>query len=351
MGRTTSRFTAVLLLATGGLPALASLEIGDKAPPLTIAEWVKGEPVDLQRDAGEKIHVVEFWATWCPPCKASVPRLTQYQQDFKDRLTIIGVTAPDDRGNTPSAVRRFVKKQGSNMDYTVAIDKDMATTNAYMSASGNTAIPHAFVVGRNGRVLWQGSPLDPSLPDVLAQVVGGTYDINQAKVQAEVERRFQALDFPAQTGRWSVVWDGLIGILKLDPANVAAMDLLMQVHLNQTRDAQAFRAWAGAHIATNRGNALAMQRLAATLSTNGDLTTRIPDLTLEAARAAYEASQGRDAVSIAVYARALYQIGDLDRAIALQQEALTVADEAERKVIQEILDFFLLCKQLRDASD
>ena len=350
MRRTTSRFTAMVLLVTGGPPALASLEIGDQVPPLTIAEWVKGAPVDLQKEAGARVHVVEFWATWCPPCKASVPRLTQIQQDYKDDLTIIGVTAPDDRGNTPSAVRRFVRKQGSNMDYTVAIDKDMATTNAYMSASGNVAIPHAFVVGRNGRLLWQGSPLDPSLPNVLAQVVRGTYDISRAKVQAEVERRFQALDLPAQIGQWSAVWDGLIGILKLDPANQTAMDLLMQVHLNQTRDAQAFKAWAGGHIATNRDDALAMQRLAATLSAIGDLTTRVPDLTLEAARAAYEASDGGDAGAIAVYARAVYQIGDLDRAIALQQKALTVAGEVERRAIEKTLDFYLLCRQLRDAS-
>ena len=350
MRQATIRFTVIMLLAAVCPPVLDSLGVGDQAPPLVITDWVKGDPVDLRREAGGRIHMVEFWATWCPPCKASVPRLTQFQQKFKDDLTIIGVTAPDDRGNTPSAIRRFAKKQGPNMHYTVAIDKDMATTNAYMGAAGVVAIPHAFIVGKKGTILWQGSPLDPSLDQILAEVVDGSYDLNRAKVQAEVERRFQALDYSAQMGQWSAVWDGLIGILQLDPANAVAMELLMQVYISQTRDVDAFRAWAGAHIAANRGNALAMQRLAATLSANGDLTTRMPDLALEAARAAYEASAGRDARSILVYARAVYQIGDLDRAIALQEEALTAAGEADHKVIRETLDFFMLCKRLRDAS-
>ena len=49
----------MVLLTTGGLPALAALEIGDAAPPLTIAEWVKGEPVDLQKESGARVPAPE----------------------------------------------------------------------------------------------------------------------------------------------------------------------------------------------------------------------------------------------------------------------------------------------------
>lgn len=350
MKRASVQVFALGLVTLACKPASAALDIGDRAPALVIAEWVKGERLDLQREIGKKIYMVEFWATWCPPCKASVPRLTEFQRKYKKDLTIIGVTAPDDRGNTPKAVRRFVKRLGSGMEYTVAIDKDMATTNAYLSAAGIVGIPHAFIVGRDGRVLWQGSPLDPSLDDVLGQVVSGTYDVSHAKVQAEVERRFQALEFPAQMGRFSEVWDGLIGILKLDPTNSAALDILTQVYVNEIRDQEAFRTWAGSHIAKNRGNMLAMQRLAAALCANGDLSTRTPDLALEAAKAAYEASNERNATSIAIYARALYQIGDLDRAVALQKDAAALGDEADRKMLREILEYYSLCKSLRDGA-
>jgi thiol-disulfide isomerase/thioredoxin len=325
--------------------ALAELGVGDKAPPLTIAEWVKGKPVDLGKDLG-RIYMVEFWATWCPPCKASVPRLTEFQKKFAKDLTIIGVTAPDDRGNTKSAVRRFVKEKGATMDYTVAVDKGESTTKAYMTAAGVMGIPHAFLVGRKGHILWQGSPLDPELDSVLAQIVKGSYDITKAKTQAEVLRRFQQLDFPAQMGQWSVVWDGLIGILKIDPGNTEALDILMQIYINETRDVKAFRHWASSHLASHRGDPKIMRTLATAMMNNGDLATRAPDLALEAARAAYEGSGKRDALTMAVYARSVYQVGNLDRAIELQKEALSIAEEDDRKVVQGVLDYYELCKKL-----
>ena len=236
------------------------------------------------------------------------------------------------------------------MDYTVAVDRDMATTNAYLSAAGVIGIPHAFIVGRDGRVLWQGSPLDPSLDEVLGQMVAGTYDVGDAKIRAEVERRFQALEFPAQMGRFSEVWDGLIGILKLDPANPDALEILTQLYVAELRDQEAFRSWASSHIAKNRDNMLAMQRLAAAICANGDLATRTPELALEAAKAAYEASNKRNARSIAVYARALYKIGDIDRALVRQEDAVAAADETERKRLGEVLDYYRLCQSLRKGT-
>jgi len=177
MRRATRNISLTLLLVLWPSSAFALLGVGDKAPPLFISDWVKGAPVDFPKDIGKKIYVVEFWATWCPPCKASVPRLTDFQKKYRKDVTIIGVTSLDSRGNTKSAVRRFVKENGAAMDYTVAIDKGEKTSDAYMLAAGVVTIPHSFIVGRKGNILWQGSPLDPELDTVLKQVVDGTYDI------------------------------------------------------------------------------------------------------------------------------------------------------------------------------
>ncbi len=339
---------AVVVLLCGPINA-AGLSVGDKAPALSVSEWVKGDPVDLARDASRRVHMVEFWATWCPPCKATIPRLTEFQKKYGDRLAIIGVTTPDSIGNTPSAVRRFVRKLGAEMDYRVAIDNGTRTSDAYMRAAGVSGIPHAFIVGKSGNILWQGSPLDPSLEDVLTDVVEGTYDLSRAKVQAEVERRFQALELPAQMGQFSVVWDGLVGILKLDPSNAGAIDVLVQIYTNETQDKKAMRDWASTHIATNRNNVLAMQRLAAALSSGMDMTMRMPDLALEAAKAAYEGAEGKDALATALYARAVYQVGDVDRAIALQEDAVAAASAEDRELHREILEYFRLCRKLRDG--
>ena len=151
-------------------------------------------------------------------------------------------------------------------------------------------------------------------------------------------------------GQWSVVWDGLIGILKIDPANEEAIDVLMQIYINETRDVLAFRKWASSHIASHRKDPVVLRRLASALCANGDISTRTPDLALEAAKAAYDESQKRDPIATVVYGRAMYQIGDLDRAIELQKEALGLASDASRKVVQDGLDYYALCKQLRESS-
>ena len=328
--------------------ARAAPQIGDTPPPLKIKEWIKGDPVNLARDT-KKIHLVEFWATWCPPCKASVPLLTQYQAKYKNDLVIVGVTDPDDRGNTPSAIRRFAKKQGSNMDYTVAIDDKGKTFGAYFDDAMPIGIPHAFLIDRNNKIVWQGSPLEPALAEVLPAVIDGSYDIKAAKLEAEVNRRLEALNFSLQLGQWGVVWEGLIDILRLDPTNEAAFNALSGIYSLELRNTATFRKWVRSHIDAHRSNSLAMQRLASALLAIGDLATRTPDLALEAAQAAHDASKGRDATAIAVFAGALYQIGDLEGAIARQRDAVALAGDRHRDEFEGVLEYFRLCKKLREA--
>jgi thiol-disulfide isomerase/thioredoxin len=59
-------------------------------PPLKVAKWIKGKPV--QRFEPGKVYVVEFWATWCGPCRRSIPHLTELAKKFKGKVTFIGVS-------------------------------------------------------------------------------------------------------------------------------------------------------------------------------------------------------------------------------------------------------------------
>lgn len=165
-------FLTLVCLSTPGWGA----QLGDRAKPLQVAEWVNGGPIDLAAGRGEKIFVVEFWATWCPPCLTSIPHLTRLQQKHrKDGVEVIGVT--DESG---PEVREFVKKMGGKMNYAVALDNEGATGAAYMRAYGVTGIPHAFVVDKVGRVVWSGHPED-GLDAVLDQVVAGDFDLELAR--------------------------------------------------------------------------------------------------------------------------------------------------------------------------
>ena len=60
----TTRWMLATLAALAAAGTLHAGELGDKAPALAIAEWVKGEPVDVTKADGKHVYVVEFWATW-----------------------------------------------------------------------------------------------------------------------------------------------------------------------------------------------------------------------------------------------------------------------------------------------
>src|SRR2546425_1106795 len=86
------RISMVLALAIGaaGVSARAQgLGLGDPAPKLEVKSFVKGEPVKGFEPG--KNYVVEFWATWCPPCRTSIPHLTELQKKHPD-VIFIGVS-------------------------------------------------------------------------------------------------------------------------------------------------------------------------------------------------------------------------------------------------------------------
>src|ERR1041385_6120947 len=84
-------FALSLLTAAFTLNTHAAGALGDPAAPLVISEWVKGKPVDLAAAKGKEVVVVEFWATWCGPCRTSIPHLTEMQKKFKD-VRFVGVS-------------------------------------------------------------------------------------------------------------------------------------------------------------------------------------------------------------------------------------------------------------------
>lgn len=147
-------------------PATPEKVLG-KATALEGLTYIKGETVKFEEG---KFYVVEFWATWCPPCRASIPHLTELQKNFKDAgLTIIGIS--DEESDT---VKKFVEEQGEKMNYTVALDTKGTANKAYMEKFKQRGIPTAFFVNGKGEIVWIGHPLEldevlPTLIDVKAK--------------------------------------------------------------------------------------------------------------------------------------------------------------------------------------
>src|SRR5689334_7009652 len=134
------------VLSIASAQAKPTLGIGDTAPALTVAKWFKGAPV--KKFEKGKVYVVEFWATWCGPCKVSIPHLTEMAEKYKGKATFTGVSVYEEHGKKPTStaymdkVSNFVKDMGDKMNYNVAVDgMDMTMAHNWMEAAGQGGIP------------------------------------------------------------------------------------------------------------------------------------------------------------------------------------------------------------------
>jgi len=152
------------------------LLVGDPAPALSIGEWIKGGPVNVEKGT---IYVVDFWATWCVPCMESMPHSSELSRTYRDKgVQFIAVTAGD-KNNTIERVRRVVAERGEAMDFAVAFDDGRRTTEAFRMAARRSGIPVCFVIDRAGVLAWVGHPADLDAP--LEQIVAGSWDLAESR--------------------------------------------------------------------------------------------------------------------------------------------------------------------------
>jgi thiol-disulfide isomerase/thioredoxin len=168
--------------------AAAPLDPGDPAPALNPAKWLKGAPI--ARFVPGQVYVVEFWATWCGPCKANIPHLTELAHQYKDRVAIAGISIWESTDPTDLAylkkVENFVQQQGDKMDYHVAVDGPKnEVANAWMAAAGEKGIPASFIIGKDGRIAWIGYPAN--LGEALQQVLADKFDVSAAKSRRDMD--------------------------------------------------------------------------------------------------------------------------------------------------------------------
>jgi cytochrome c biogenesis protein CcmG, thiol:disulfide interchange protein DsbE len=115
----------------------------DKAPGFSLKS-VDGKVINLS-DYKDKVVIIDFWATWCPPCRKGIPDLISIQNDFKDEIVIIGISLDGEK--TINDVPAFVKNFGIN--YPILYGDEKVVT-AYGGIDG---IPTAFVVDKKGNVV------------------------------------------------------------------------------------------------------------------------------------------------------------------------------------------------------
>ena len=183
------------------------LTIGSPAPPLNIEHWIsngKGKFKPVTKFAPGKVYVVEFWATWCGPCVASMPHLAETQAKYGDKIQIVSISDEDletiegflksnvraavspeaaaaveaEKGAKEKAAKKEEPKKQTYGEltsaYCLTTDPDGSSNLDYMEAAAQDGIPTSFIVGKTGQIEWIGHPM--SLDEALDAVVTDQWD-------------------------------------------------------------------------------------------------------------------------------------------------------------------------------
>ncbi len=332
-----------------GTAQAQDLKVGTDAPDLAHVEWIKGEPVSEFKSG--QIYILDFWATWCGPCVASIPHINELQQEYRDEgVHVIAVAIWPRPGMTPTS--EFVEKQGDKMDYRVAEDIDGKTAAAYMDAAGQGGIPTVMVVGRDGAVQWIGHPM--GLDEVIGPIVEGEFDAaayakkqeeerqRQMELRAKAQPHLMALQQGMQSEDWSRVSSAVDELIELDRETFAGAATYKYIALAKSGDEEAAARW-GAQIASTlfADNADALNEFAwMIVAPGGPLTGDEVDakLAVTVAEKASALTEDADANVLDTLARAHFLAGNLDRAVEMQRKAVELCEiEALKSDLEERL--------------
>ena len=315
-----------------------TLHIGDPAPPLAPASFIKGEPVkDFEKG---KSYVVEFWATWCGPCRASIPHLTELQKQYKD-ITFIG---QDVWEQDASLAKPFVDQMGDQMNYRVAVDdafdgENGRMANTWMKAAGESTIPCAFLIDGEGKIAYIGNPL--ALDAVLKQYVAGKLDYkSEAQTHAILTALNKQLHAALTLGNTELAISTLNQLSKAEPRTAMQFDVMRYSLLVKKKDFPAALALARTLAESSKDNAEAQSAIA-WLMVTPEAGFQNPDLDL-----ALQCAQRGDTLSnhnpdnVDTLAHVYAAKGDLPQAIKLVTDALPKADDKTKPMLQKSLDDF-----------
>ena len=303
------------------------MTIGSNAPAPQIEKFVRGtEPKWFESG---KVYVIEFWATWCGPCKQSMPHISDIADKYKGKVIVVGIS--DEKVDT---VTKFLDtdewKQKAR--YNLATDPDRSTHKQYMEAAAQNGIPTAFIV-KDGKVQWIGHPM--TMDEPLKQVVDGTWNPGKYQIDFEAETAMARKQMERRSAvakaRKAGDWDAILKMIDEDVAAAperAKASLLVnkfQILLTDAnKPADGYKL--GREIAAaNKDNAMVLNQLAWFVVDNAKVKDRDLKFAIETAQQAVDASKGEDGSVIDSLARAYWESGNKAKAIEWQKKAIEKA--------------------------
>jgi thiol-disulfide isomerase/thioredoxin len=322
--------TISLAQMTGGRNK--DLEVGSDAPPMTV-EWVKGS-YDATSDAP---YIVEFWATWCAPCKKSIPHLTYLQKEYEfEGLQVIGISKDE---NT-DLVNPFVQKMGRKMNYIVGIDTNKKSERAWMDAAKKKGIPVAFIVDHNGVIQFIGHPMDDKFEKILKKVMTGRYDL---KKQLKAKDSIDAAKLRRSMKSWPEAVRAYENAIAIDQIVFAELYLeLFEMFLVEKKDPVSAYALAQ-KVITDRGSEdpELLTWFAIKIASDPDISDadRRMDVAMQAATSAHSFTERKDDPKyLATIATVHFCNNELDDAIDWQRKAYHAAQSNKKQSFKLTLD-------------
>ncbi len=326
----------VVVETTTETATFKTLSIGDTAPAISVDHWVKGGAIDGFEDG--QVYVMEFWATWCGPCVSSMPHLSGLQEEHGDSVKIIGVSSEKNietvTGFLAETNTRDNILNDARMRYTVAVDPDRSTSDAFMKAAGQNGIPTAFIIDANGKVAWIGHPMGMDEP--LAEVVNGTWDMAvavEANRKAQEEKNaMQAFRITMRKAQIAEDWDWYIEAIDTYIAengyNPALAKNKFDALLEGKKDTISAYIWAEEMVKKDWDNPGALNAMAWGIVDSMPSEQQNLDFALKVANRACELTEYKDAMILDTLARCYWEMGDRYKAIAWQKKAVENVDDS-----------------------